>query len=600
MRIKMFFTVHAVTLIAVAILFSPGHSWAEESWWNDGWQYRKKIGFNTTETGADIKENLGDMTVLIRLHSGNFNFTNAREDGGDIRFVAANDLTLLKHHIEKIDFLDEIALVWVKVPRIAGDTDQGFINMYYGNEAALGGQDAGGTYGMDQVAAFHLGEVEGPPKDASASNNHIETFFGGQGLPGVIGNGVTLNGAGDRIVVPETPSLDFSAGFSLSAWARINYTQTDAWLFSRRNESGSLVVGIDGTKIYTVIGDADGRTWATEKSTDLPVGSWHLITVTGSPGNRLSVYLDGMEMTWVNLAGSLPPLSGDLIVGDGADGGHSFIGDVDEIGIYNQPLSGDRIRAAHAAQGDGDLFFTFGTELMGGGGGGLPIFYLGGIIRNITLDGLFVILLLMLLSAASWFVFIWKTTVLVMAGRENEAFLSAFQSADNPLSIEIDEDEMQNSNLYRIHRAGCKAIDGGPHCENESNRPSIRMFRQTLKTLRTELEKNFINETKGLNGNLTVLTMAISGGPFLGLLGTVWGVMNTFAAMAAAGEANIMAIAPGVASALSTTVVGLIVAIPALFGYNFLTSRIKDITADIAIFIDDFALKVENGNGEAI
>lgn len=91
--------------------------------------------------------------------------------------------------------------------------------------------------------------------------------------------------------------------------------------------------------------------------------------------------------------------------------------------------------------------------------------------------------------------------------------------------------------------------------------------------------------------------MAISGGPFLGLLGTVWGVMNTFAAMAAAGEANIMAIAPGVASALSTTVMGLIVAIPALFGYNFLTSRIKEITADLAIFIDEFALKVENGNG---
>jgi biopolymer transport protein ExbB len=92
--------------------------------------------------------------------------------------------------------------------------------------------------------------------------------------------------------------------------------------------------------------------------------------------------------------------------------------------------------------------------------------------------------------------------------------------------------------------------------------------------------------------------MSISGGPFLGLLGTVWGVMNTFAAMAEAGEANIMAIAPGVASALSTTVFGLIVAIPALFGYNYLAGRIRDITADSGIFVDQFALKVASVYGE--
>jgi biopolymer transport protein ExbB len=69
--------------------------------------------------------------------------------------------------------------------------------------------------------------------------------------------------------------------------------------------------------------------------------------------------------------------------------------------------------------------------------------------------------------------------------------------------------------------------------------------------------------------------------------------MNTFAAMAEAGEANIMAIAPGVASALSTTVFGLIVAIPALFGYNFLTGRIRNLTAELNVFADEFALKVE-------
>jgi biopolymer transport protein ExbB len=112
--------------------------------------------------------------------------------------------------------------------------------------------------------------------------------------------------------------------------------------------------------------------------------------------------------------------------------------------------------------------------------------------------------------------------------------------------------------------------------------------------MKSELEKGLIEESGKMNAWLLVLTMSISGGPFLGLLGTVWGVMNTFAAMAEAGEANIMAIAPGVASALSTTVFGLIVAIPALFGYSYLSSRIRKITIDLTIYVDDFCKAVDN------
>ena len=154
---KVSFHLFVAIQVVVALLLMPGPSMAEDAWWNDGWQYRKKINFNTTPTGADIKENLTDVPLLVRLHSGNFNFTNAREDGGDIRFVAADDMTLLKHHIEKFDTLDEIALVWVKVPRIAGSTDQGFIRMYYGNENAIGGQGALRPFSVDQVAAHSLG-----------------------------------------------------------------------------------------------------------------------------------------------------------------------------------------------------------------------------------------------------------------------------------------------------------------------------------------------------------------------------------------------------------------------------------------------------------
>ena len=89
-----------------------------------------------------------------------------------------------------------------------------------------------------------------------------------------------------------------------------------------------------------------------------------------------------------------------------------------------------------------------------------------------------------------------------------------------------------------------------------------------------------------------LLTIAISGGPFLGLLGTVMGVMITFAAIAASGDVNINAIAPGIAAALVATVAGLVVAIPALFGYNYLVSQIKNISADMQVFIDEFISKI--------
>ena len=95
-----------------------------------------------------------------------------------------------------------------------------------------------------------------------------------------------------------------------------------------------------------------------------------------------------------------------------------------------------------------------------------------------------------------------------------------------------------------------------------------------------------------LNNLMVLLTIAISGGPFLGLLGTVVGVMITFAAIAAAGDVNVNAIAPGIAAALLATVAGLAVAIPSLFGYNYLTIRIKNATSDMHVFIDEFVTKM--------
>ena len=91
---------------------------------------------------------------------------------------------------------------------------------------------------------------------------------------------------------------------------------------------------------------------------------------------------------------------------------------------------------------------------------------------------------------------------------------------------------------------------------------------------------------------MMVLSTAVAGGPFIGLLGTVWGVMETFAGIAQVNAASLTAMAPGVAGALITTVVGLLVAIPAMFAYNFMVTSIRNITQELDSFANRCAAQI--------
>jgi biopolymer transport protein ExbB len=115
---------------------------------------------------------------------------------------------------------------------------------------------------------------------------------------------------------------------------------------------------------------------------------------------------------------------------------------------------------------------------------------------------------------------------------------------------------------------------------------------QSIEAIRATMDASLTRMTQRLNSQMVWLTIAISGGPFLGLLGTVVGVMITFAAIAASGEVNINAIAPGTAAALVATVCGLGVAIPCLFGYNYLNTRVKEIGVEMRVFVDEFVTRI--------
>ena len=573
-----------------------------DAWWNDKWEYRKKVALDTSSSGAYIQQNLMDFTVLVRLHSGNFDFTRVKENGEDLRFVNGDDTTLLKYHIEMFDAFDEIALVWVKIPNLAPSSNQNSIWIYYGNESAVSGQDSKSSFDSLYQAVYHFNEFEGPPQDAASYSVHSSEYLAGQGLAGVIGNGATFSGAG-YMKIPDNPALVFDKGLTFTTWIKIFQEQDDAWLFHRKSGDKSISIGINGTKVTAEIREAE-FVHSLEQTTDLPLEGWHHLAVTINPDGKLVIYLDGAEAQWMKADADLSGITGDVFIGGSEDGTHYFSGDMDELRISSVSRPGAWIRGLFTSQGPAASLCSYAIEEINESSGGLPVFYLATIFKNITIDGLVIIGLLLVLSGISWMVMISKGVFLFSTAKGNKIFLNTYQQANDPVELSTGVNNFNGSGLYRIYENGCKSLDlkktktavDSVDPDLLENKPVITQVK--LDAFKATLEKGLVDESKRLNAWLLVLTMSISGGPFLGLLGTVWGVMNTFAAMAEAGEANIMAIAPGVASALSTTVFGLIVAIPALFGYNYLAGKIRDITADSGIFVDQFALKVASVYGE--
>lgn len=568
------------------------------AWWSDDWSFRKKITLNTTESGVSIKESLASVPVLVRLHSGNFDFLSSKEDGSDLRFVSGDDKTPLKYHIEKFDALNELAVVWVQVPTLSAQSNADTIWLYYGNEKAAAGDDAKGTYDVNQAAAYHFGG-QGAPKDQTAYANNAAQSTASEALASLIGAGETFNGA-STITIPASPSLNFTAdkGFTFSAWIKAAAAQANAVIFSQQEGASSLVIGMDQTGVYARMPGAETKRVA------LAPGAWHHVAVTA--GKRLVVYVDGVEAAAADTV--LLPLGGNITLGA------SFNGDMDEVQISNVARSADWIKAAAQGEGVDAKLISYGTDEQTEGGN---TSYFKTILQSVTLDGWVVIAILMVMAVISWIVMVSKAVVIGRMTRDNKNFITSFQKiATDPGVLDRDDDQddtanketpfaaalfgrhdhYQSSPIYRIYHVGVQEIkhrfgNTDPRLVGKALSP------QAIGAIRASLDGALVRENQKLSSQMVLLTIAISGGPFLGLLGTVVGVMITFAAIAASGDVNVNAIAPGIAAALVATVAGLAVAIPALFGYNYLISKIKNITADMHVFVDEFVHKLAENYG---
>ena len=148
---------------------------------------------------------------------------------------------------------------------------------------------------------------------------------------------------------------------------------------------------------------------------------------------------------------------------------------------------------------------------------------------------------------------------------------------------------LADSPIYHVYHVG---VDEIRNRLGQGRNKGQGLSARSIQAIRAALDSSLVHEQHRLNKGIVYLTVSIAGGPYVGLLGTVVGVMITFAIIAKSGEVDVNSIAPGIASALLATTVGLLVAIPALFMYSFLNTRIKAAIAAMQVFIDEFVAKV--------
>lgn len=215
------------------------------------------------------------------------------------------------------------------------------------------------------------------------------------------------------------------------------------------------------------------------------------------------------------------------------------------------------------------------------------------------LSGKLIIIILMIFSIIAWTVMVSKMMELRRARTEARRFLDLYRREQHPLGLFIRRQRLPYSPPAKVYESACMALG----LEFESRGSANDLFSRSdsrivltplqLETIRNAAARQCNDQVLELESRMGFLSIAVSASPLLGLLGTVWGVLDSFSQMALQGSANLSAVAPGIASALLTTVVGLLVAIPSSIGYNALAGIIREMTVQMDNFADEFTSELQ-------
>jgi biopolymer transport protein ExbB/TolQ len=212
--------------------------------------------------------------------------------------------------------------------------------------------------------------------------------------------------------------------------------------------------------------------------------------------------------------------------------------------------------------------------------------------RQATPEAKVIIFCLVIFSIIAWTVMIGKALQMRRAKRLNLFFNTEYKTQKGVLDVFDRRVQADGCPMFMVYQAGSIELDA--RLKNpEGNGRKKFLSLKGMEHVKRSLENTVAQESLKLESGLILLAIAVSGAPFLGLLGTVWGVMSTFGHIAQQGSATMAAMAPGVAAALITTVAGLLVAIPSMFGYNWLVHNLRVLTVELDNFAQDLVSKME-------
>ena len=236
-------------------------------------------------------------------------------------------------------------------------------------------------------------------------------------------------------------------------------------------------------------------------------------------------------------------------------------------------------------------------------------------LKQATPEGKITIGVLVLVSIFSWSVIITKGRQLYRARKMSKKFFAAYRATRDPLEMYRKKEEFDGAPAYELYYTGAEeaeyhlknnpvqveriqSVVGGIATQAQTDviarSITTKISHASFESVRVALERAASGQALSLEKGMIILSTAVAGGPFIGLLGTVWGVMETFSGIARAASASLTAMAPGVAGALIATVTGLFVAIPAMFAYNYMVTTIRAITQELDGFATEYATALEH------
>ncbi|MEW6334082.1 MAG: protein TolQ [Thermodesulfobacteriota bacterium] len=209
----------------------------------------------------------------------------------------------------------------------------------------------------------------------------------------------------------------------------------------------------------------------------------------------------------------------------------------------------------------------------------------------------FVLLALLIFSVVSWAIILMKYFNIRKIVQENDLFMNAYMKSTKLSDILPEAKRFRDSTLAEVFRAGyielaklTRSVRGNPPGKDPADSGASGLEIADIDNVERAMHRACGAETAKMESTLGFLATTGSASPFIGLFGTVWGIMDTFKGIGARGSATLAVVAPGISEALVATAAGLAAAIPAVIFYNYFLNRIKNLSLDM----DHFVLEMLN------